>query len=204
MNWIDLISIIPFYTQRLLHNYGTDLRFVRAARLARITSSLKTMRFGNMNQLIADIVNNSIAALIIPLYFMSLSAIVFGAFMYHVEGGTLYCCEFDRFGHVADSCEVWVTREGFAYGDCGAVNKPQYQSIMLAGNLDVADAGFDSIPAGIWWCFVTFTTVGYGDISPSTAYGKLLNIVAMFLGVFFFAMPVAIIGDSFVHAWKNK
>lgn len=204
MNWIDLISIVPFYMQRILHNFGTDLRFIRAARLARITSSLKTMRFGNMNKLIGDIVNNSVAALIIPLYLMSLSAIVFGAFMYQLEGGTLYCCAFDGSGHIVDTCQIWTKSAGFEYGDCGAVGKPKYRSIMLTHELGAADAGFESIPDGIWWCFVTFTTVGYGDISPSTGYGKFLNVCAMFLGVFFFAMPVAIIGDSFVYAWKNK
>jgi len=204
MNWIDIISIVPFYLQQILHKQGVDLRFIRAARLARITSSLKTMRFGNMNELIADIVNSSVAALIIPLYFMSLSAIVLGAFMYQVEGGPLYCCDFDVHGHIPDSCVLWLKKPGFDYGDCAAVDEPELQSITLTSDLQEASGGFDSIPAGIWWCFVTFTTVGYGDIIPQTLWGQLLNGLAMFLGVFFFAMPVAIIGDSFVAAWKNK
>ena len=36
---------------------------------------------------------------------------------------------------------------------------------------------------GIWWAFVTATTVGYGDISPSTTYGRLIAMVLMLVGI---------------------
>lgn len=36
---------------------------------------------------------------------------------------------------------------------------------------------------GIWWAFVTATTVGYGDLSPSSIYGRLIAAVLMLLGI---------------------
>ncbi len=36
---------------------------------------------------------------------------------------------------------------------------------------------------GIWWAFVTATTVGYGDISPSTVYGRIIAMVLMLVGI---------------------
>lgn len=36
---------------------------------------------------------------------------------------------------------------------------------------------------GIWWSIVTLTTVGYGDISPSTAGGRILAVLIMFFGI---------------------
>lgn len=36
---------------------------------------------------------------------------------------------------------------------------------------------------GIWWAFVTATTVGYGDISPSTTYGRMIAMVLMLVGI---------------------
>lgn len=37
--------------------------------------------------------------------------------------------------------------------------------------------------SGLWWSVVTLTTVGYGDISPSTAEGRILAVIIMFFGI---------------------
>ena len=60
---------------------------------------------------------------------------------------------------------------------------------------------FTSIPHATWWCIVTFTTVGYGDISPRTALGQWVNVFAMVTGIFFLSMPISIVGDAFIRAW---
>lgn len=36
---------------------------------------------------------------------------------------------------------------------------------------------------GIWWAFVTATTVGYGDISPRTLYGRIIAMILMLVGI---------------------
>jgi voltage-gated potassium channel len=40
-----------------------------------------------------------------------------------------------------------------------------------------------SFASGIWWAIVTLTTVGYGDISPTTAGGRTLAVLIMFFGI---------------------
>lgn len=36
---------------------------------------------------------------------------------------------------------------------------------------------------GLWWSFVTATTVGYGDISPVTPLGRLIAMILMLIGI---------------------
>lgn len=53
--------------------------------------------------------------------------------------------------------------------------------------------GFTDIPTSIYWSIVTLTTVGYGDISPQTAVGKVLASLVMILGYGIIAVPTGIV-----------
>jgi voltage-gated potassium channel len=53
--------------------------------------------------------------------------------------------------------------------------------------------GFTSIPTSIYWAIVTLTTVGYGDLAPQTALGKLLASLVMLLGYGILAVPTGIV-----------
>jgi len=53
--------------------------------------------------------------------------------------------------------------------------------------------GFTSIPASVYWAIVTLTTVGYGDISPQTAFGQFLASMVMILGYSIIAVPTGIV-----------
>jgi voltage-gated potassium channel len=59
--------------------------------------------------------------------------------------------------------------------------------------IEGADAGFTSIPQGIYWAIVTLTTVGYGDIAPQTTLGKALASTLMILGYGIIAVPTGIV-----------
>lgn len=56
---------------------------------------------------------------------------------------------------------------------------------------------FDSIPAAMWWGIATFTTVGYGDVTPITAAGRLLGGAVAILGIAMFAIPAGLLGAAF-------
>ena len=45
-----------------------------------------------------------------------------------------------------------------------------------------------SIGDSLWWCIVTTTTVGYGDIAPVTTSGRIVAVVLMIYGISFIAM----------------
>lgn len=53
--------------------------------------------------------------------------------------------------------------------------------------------GFASIPQSVYWCIVTLTTVGYGDISPGTALGQFIASLIMVMGYGIIAVPTGIV-----------
>ncbi len=64
--------------------------------------------------------------------------------------------------------------------------------------------GFDNIPKSIYWSVVTLTTVGYGDVVPVTALGKLIASVIMIMGYGIIAVPTGIVSaDMARHSSKN-
>ncbi len=65
--------------------------------------------------------------------------------------------------------------------------------------------GFTSLPKSVYWAIVTMTTVGYGDISPSTPMGQLIASATMITGYSIIAVPTGIYTAELTQAmWKRK
>ena len=60
-----------------------------------------------------------------------------------------------------------------------------------------------SLAESLYWCVVTITTVGYGDLSPVTPAGKGLAMVLSLTGVLMFALPAGILGSGFVEVMQQ-
>ena len=72
-------------------------------------------------------------------------------------------------------------------------------SLMHAIEKQAQPEAFGSIPEAMWWAVVTLTTVGYGDVSPITPFGKLLGGAVTILGVGTFALPAGILASGFAQ-----
>jgi voltage-gated potassium channel len=53
--------------------------------------------------------------------------------------------------------------------------------------------GFTSIPTSVYWAISTVTTVGFGDITPKTDFGRLISSFMMLLGWGILAVPTGIV-----------
>jgi voltage-gated potassium channel len=61
-----------------------------------------------------------------------------------------------------------------------------------------------TIPGAMYWAITTLTTVGYGDVTPSTPLGKFIAAVFMVLGLALFALPIGIIANGFVTGLNRR
>ncbi|MDD5936029.1 MAG: ion transporter [Clostridiales bacterium] len=51
----------------------------------------------------------------------------------------------------------------------------------------------------IYWAVISLTTVGYGDIYPTSVYGRLFSMVSAFFGIAFVALPAGIISGGYLE-----
>ncbi|MFK8011820.1 MAG: ion transporter, partial [Marinicellaceae bacterium] len=63
---------------------------------------------------------------------------------------------------------------------------------------------FGSIPKAIWWATVTLTTVGYGDVVPLTAPGKIFGIIILMSGIGMAALPAGILASGFTKEVNRR
>ena len=72
---------------------------------------------------------------------------------------------------------------------------------LIAHLIDKKD--FPSFGIGVWWSIVTLATVGYGDVVPHTAWGRVLGSVVIVFGVTFLSFLIAIVTSLFVDSSRD-
>ncbi|WP_375238836.1 ion transporter [Aurantibacter sp.] len=148
---IDLLSTIPKYLT-FVFGGAHALVTLRALRLLRVFRILKLARYlGASNQLKDSIIASRVKILVF-LFAVLVSSVIFGSIMYLVEG---------------------------------------------------EENGFTNIPKSVYWCIVTLTTVGFGDIAPQTPLGQFITSIIMILGYGIIAVPTGIVSAEYVKS-SNK
>jgi voltage-gated potassium channel len=72
---------------------------------------------------------------------------------------------------------------------------------LIAHLIDRRD--FATFGVGVWWAVVTLGTVGYGDVVPHTAWGRVLGSVVIVCGVTFLSFLIAIVTSLFIDAKRE-
>ncbi len=74
---------------------------------------------------------------------------------------------------------------------------------LIAGSITVYIVEYGSEETGIrglgdalWWALATATTVGYGDVVPSTLLGRLIGSLFMIMGITLITILVSVLGAS--------
>lgn len=56
----------------------------------------------------------------------------------------------------------------------------------------------------LWWCFVTFTTVGYGDVLLTTTIGRVVAVILMVVGIGFIGITTSTIAVYIINDGRRK
>lgn len=69
--------------------------------------------------------------------------------------------------------------------------------ILGAGSLSLVEG--ISFQDALWWCIVTVTTVGYGDLVPKTGFGRVIASLVMISGIGFLGVFTGTISTYFLN-----
>jgi len=169
MNYIDFVAILPFYLKFVMSG-GGNVGFLRVLRLGRAFRLVKMGRYSQGIRLVTNALAKSVDALQLFCFLLVLVLVVFSSGIYYFERGT------------------WDEAEGKYYRDD-----------PITGVRESDQSPFQSIPQSFWWCIVTLTTVGYGDMFPYTDLGKVFAVITMLVGLVMLALPLSIIGTNFIE-----
>ena len=71
---------------------------------------------------------------------------------------------------------------------------------MFQGEPDSFDTFFDAI----YWAVVTLTTVGYGDIYPTSEICRIVSMTSSFMGIAIVALPTGIITAGYMRELSRE
>eukprot|EP00929_Paragymnodinium_shiwhaense_P049868 TRINITY_DN25151_c0_g1_i1.p1 TRINITY_DN25151_c0_g1~~TRINITY_DN25151_c0_g1_i1.p1 ORF type:complete len:958 (+),score=146.13 TRINITY_DN25151_c0_g1_i1:59-2875(+) len=185
LNMVDLIAILPFYVNLIVGNVG----HVRVLRLARILRLFKAARHQTGIIMLGKVMVMSGLPLMILLFFNTIITLLFAALIYFAEGMRYSVAP--QFTAASDACGGEAC---FPYG----------VYVRKTASLDADEVSpFRSIPSSCWFVATTMTTVGYGDIMPTTVIGKAIGVVIFYTGIIFLALPISVIVTNFELAYER-
>ena len=63
---------------------------------------------------------------------------------------------------------------------------------------------FETFFDALYWATISITTIGYGDISPATDWGRFITMISALVGVAIIALPSGIITAAYMEEIKRK
>jgi voltage-gated potassium channel len=77
-------------------------------------------------------------------------------------------------------------------------------TLVFVAEREAQPEAFASVPHAMWWGLATLTTVGYGDVTPVTAVGRVMGGFVTIIGVGMFALPAAILASGYTREFRRR
>eukprot|EP00935_MAST-01C_sp_MAST-1C-sp1_P000922 g922.t1 len=192
MNLVDFVSIAPFYIEKMVSSEGgVGLTFFRVLRLARVFRIFKMGKYAEGMGMLTTVMKASSPAFGILLFFALIGCCFFGALIFFFEKGTFRGPDFMCFPDNNQTCAEGGHPEGAFF-----------RKDVVGTNDEISP--FVSIPHCFWWVLTTATTVGYGDLYPTSGGGKLIGAITMTLGIVVLALPISVVGANFAAEYNKR
>ncbi len=196
---IDLVSFLPDYIL-LIVAWNADAEFmtshfavVRSLRLMRVFRILKLSWFQHEADDLGNAVWQARGKIVVFLSVVMIIVTVAGTIMYEVENQLAPAPK--RTAEVVspstDSSDL------VSQGESDSKKPP-------APAEKTKTSQFTSIPTGIYWAIVTMTTVGFGDIVPVTAAGKIISAILILVGYSLIIVPTGFVSAEVLKARNHK
>jgi len=175
MNWIDLLAIVPYFVTVTLNSYGVTeeaLAVVSAGEEAGTGDVSRTAQYFRLLKM---------ARIVKTLRIIRIFKLARHSTGLQALGNTMK----------ANYKELGLL---FLLLGMGAI---MFASLIFVFEKEDPNTTFKTMFDSYWWAIITMTTVGYGDVSPVTGFGKVLGCFCAIFGVLVIGLPIPIIGNSF-------
>lgn len=201
-NWVDFVAVFPYYLESLLavDNAGS-LGAIRIVRLTRVARVLKMSRYSSAIQVFTQAIAISIKPLTMLIFLMAIAMIIFSSAIYFAEytadgcraKGWMGKCDVNSLGEINTTDVVFSVSAAAAVASVSA----SHECVCVDPN------PYQGIATSFWWCIVTMSTVGYGDMTPVTWLGKVVGCCTVLTGMLVLALPITVIGTNFQKVMKS-
>lgn len=206
--YFDIISVLPTVLEMVIafsrgESYDAQYSTLQDTitsflQLLRVLRVFKFMRHQHLSEVMFETTRLSGKRLVVPLAFLIFICIMNAVFIFYIEQG-VQC-----FAGEEERCREDYEKAGYVWSGL-----PDEVADLPRGTRFTLDKVGDASPGSdffdmFWFSIVTMTSVGYGDITPKTNIGCLAATVLMLFGLFYLAMPIAIIGTNFHQVLEKK
>ncbi len=197
---IDLLAVMPMYVG-LLFVQAPSFAVIRAFRLLRIFRIFKLLVFLKEAEELGRAIASAWGKVVVFIGVVVISITVSGTLMYEIENWG-YDSRMqseaptqERLSELRDRIRVYIDQDDFE-------NAQSALGELQGASRHFKKSKFSSIPESMYWATVTMTTVGYGDIVPTTTLGKFVAAVLILLGYSLIIVPTGFVSAEFIGAKK--
>ena len=200
---IDLLAVLPTYIALLFAN-APHLAVVRAFRLLRVFRIFKLIHFMKEADELGRAIMRARTKIVVFVGVVVVAITVAGTLMYEIENwGNGKSIPFDseqqRLDKTAElkaSLQLAVSKEDYDAADLVLKDLRDLEHLHVKSK-------FKNIPESMYWATVTMTTVGYGDIVPTTTLGKFVAAILILLGYSLIIVPTGFVSAEFIEARRS-